>query len=138
MNRNINSNIVEPNPVDLHVGARLRARRKELGISQSDLAESVGLTFQQIQKYERGTNRISASKLHQFAEHMNVPIAYFYDGLPVAETDIESVSERSATDFLLTREGQQLAAAFSKLTPNKRKGVMQLVRSLVLDEQVSV
>ena len=70
-----------PNPVDVHVGRRVRLRRKELGVSQAWLADRLGLTFQQVQKYERGANRISASKLYQIASVLEVPITYFFEGL---------------------------------------------------------
>src|SRR5579884_660298 len=70
-----------PNPVDLHVGARIRMRRKSLGVSQERLADSLGLTFQQVQKYERGANRVSASKLYEIARALQTSVAYFFDGL---------------------------------------------------------
>jgi transcriptional regulator with XRE-family HTH domain len=70
-----------PNPIDRHVGLRIRMRRKELGISQEKLAESIGLTFQQVQKYERAANRVSASKLWEMARALNTSVAYFYEGL---------------------------------------------------------
>jgi transcriptional regulator with XRE-family HTH domain len=73
-----------PDPVDIHVGRRVRLRRGMLGISQTQLAQQVGLTFQAIQKYERGENRISASRLHQFARILDVPVAYFFEDLPAA------------------------------------------------------
>ena len=69
-------------PVDIHVGARLRQRRNLVGLSQTKLSESVGLTFQQIQKYERGTNRISSSRLYEFAKVLAVPVSYFFDEMP--------------------------------------------------------
>lgn len=71
-------------PVDIHAGARLRDRRKLLGISQEQLADTVGLTFQQIQKYERGANRMGASRLYQFADVLEVPVTYFFEDLPAA------------------------------------------------------
>jgi transcriptional regulator with XRE-family HTH domain len=135
MKRSTSKDIGTPNPIDLHVGALVRKRRKDLGISQSDLANSVDLTFQQIQKYERGTNRISASKLHSIAEYLNVPVAYFFEGLPEHETEGEDPTERTVGRFLRTTEGQELAASFARLTSNKRKGVMSLVRSVISDEQ---
>lgn len=70
-----------PNPIDVHVGLQVRLRRKELKISQEKLAETLGLTFQQVQKYERGANRISASKLYEIARTLRVPIGWFFDGL---------------------------------------------------------
>jgi len=72
-----------PRPVDVHVGARVRLRRTLLGMSQEKLGEAVGLTFQQIQKYERGTNRIGASRLHQFAQVLDVPVSFFFDDMPI-------------------------------------------------------
>ena len=71
-----------PDPVDVHVGRRIRLRRGMMGISQTQLAEKVGLTFQAIQKYERGENRVSASRLYQFAQILDVPVSYFFDELP--------------------------------------------------------
>ncbi len=121
------------NPVDLHVGTQVLKRRKELGITQSDLAQTVELTFQQIQKYERGSNRISASKLHEIARRLNVPIAYFFKDLPDLETDGMLTKEVSTASFLKNTEGQELAASFARLSPSKRKGVMTLVRSIVND-----
>src|SRR5580692_8901907 len=70
-----------PNPVDLHVGARIRMRRRMLGVSQEKLADALGLTFQQVQKYERGANRVSASKLYEIAAALKTPVAYFFEGL---------------------------------------------------------
>ena len=70
-----------PNPIDVHVGSRIRLRRTLLGMSQERLAEAIGLTFQQVQKYERGANRVSASKLWEIAAALKTPVAYFYDGL---------------------------------------------------------
>src|SRR5580698_8757948 len=70
-----------PNPIDLHVGARIRLRRRMQGVSQEKLADALGLTFQQVQKYERGANRVSASKLYEIAAALRAPVAYFFDGL---------------------------------------------------------
>src|SRR5713226_5149805 len=70
-----------PNPVDLHVGARIRLRRRMQGVSQEKLADALGLTFQQVQKYERGANRVSASKLYEIAAALHAPVSYFFDGL---------------------------------------------------------
>jgi transcriptional regulator with XRE-family HTH domain len=92
-----------PHPVDEHVGARLRQLRKSIKLSQSALAEQLGLTFQQVQKYERGTNRISASKLHEAAMVLNVPIAAFFDGLPAGAPAGESASVDPAGESDLQR-----------------------------------
>ncbi len=123
-----------PNPVDLHVGARVRTRRKFLGLSQSDLADGIGLTFQQVQKYERGTNRISASKLHETARILKTSVGYFFegygaseavDGLPVDD------NEYHVHEFLMTAEGIELAQAFPRVrNPKHRRRLLDLVRAL--------
>src|SRR6195952_1505577 len=97
-----------PHPVDLHVGARIRMRRKVLGVSQEKLADELGLTFQQVQKYERGANRVSASKLYEIARSLSAPISYFFDGLsdPQAGPDVAGVPvDNFVHDFLMTNEG---------------------------------
>src|ERR1700740_3260585 len=88
-----------PNPIDVHVGLQVRLRRKELKISQEKLAETLGLTFQQVQKYERGTNRISASKLFEIARSLRVSIAWFFEGLgdPQEGREADEGAPRSAT-----------------------------------------
>jgi transcriptional regulator with XRE-family HTH domain len=119
-----------PNPVDRHVGLRIRMRRKELGISQERLADAVGLTFQQIQKYERAANRVSASKLWELAQALGANIAYFYEGL--AEMDADGGAQReSMQDFLLTPDGLELAACFPRIASLRlRRKVLELVRAL--------
>jgi len=123
-----------PNPVDRHVGLRIRLRRRELGVSQEKLAESIGLTFQQVQKYERAANRVSASKLWEMARALQTTIGYFYEGLgePSAVDALETIVEReSVHDFLLTSEGMELAAAFPKIRrPRVRRRILELVRAL--------
>ena len=128
-----------PNPVDLHVGSRIRLRRKVLGISQERLADALGLTFQQVQKYERGSNRVSASKLYEIAATLQVQVAYFFDGLadPSMAQDGEKgpTSERFVQDFLMTPEGLELAGLFPKITRSRvRRRVLDLVRSMAEDE----
>src|SRR5258705_10497009 len=104
------------NPVDRHVGLRIRMRRKELGISQERLAESIGLTFQQVQKYERAANRVSASKLWEMARALKTSIAYFFEGLgDPGRNDPEPEGPPLGHAFLLTPEGLELAAAFPKI-----------------------
>jgi len=118
-----------PNPVDRHVGLRMRMRRKELGLSQERLAGSVGLTFQQIQKYERATNRISASKLWELSRALKTDVAYFYDGL--SELGAVSPSQRGLHDFLLAPDGLDLAAQFLRIAnPRLRRRMLELVRAL--------
>ncbi|WP_091736269.1 helix-turn-helix domain-containing protein [Phenylobacterium immobile] len=122
-----------PNPIDRHVGLRIRMRRKELGVSQEKLAESIGLTFQQIQKYERAANRVSASKLFEVSQALNTSVAYFYEGLHDAASNSTASAGRSdaVQDFLLTSEGMELASAFPRIKQGRvRRKVLDLVRTL--------
>ena len=124
-----------PNPVDLHVGGRVRMRRKMLGVSQERLADALGLTFQQVQKYERGANRVSASKLYDIARFLGVPVSYFFEGLADPSTPdaaaADGRSEQAVHEFLMTAEGLELAAMFPKISrPQLRRRVLELVRSL--------
>jgi len=127
-----------PNPIDLHVGARIRMRRKILGVSQERLAEDLGLTFQQVQKYERGANRVSASKLYEIARSLQSSVAYFFEGLadPTdAEGMAETGSEQFVHDFLMTPEGLELASLFPKINRSKvRRRILDLVRSMADEE----
>ena len=127
-----------PHPVDRHVGLRIRMRRKELNISQEKLAEALGLTFQQVQKYERAANRVSASKLFEIARALNANVAYFYEGLSVAD-ELEppvAAPNLEAHAFLLTAEGAELANLFPKLGRSRvRRKVLELVRAIVGAEQ---
>lgn len=119
-----------PNPIDRHVGLRMRMRRKELGLSQERLAEAVGLTFQQIQKYERATNRVSASKLWELSRALKTHVGYFYEGL----TELEGEVQQSMHDFLLAPDGLELAANFPRIDTRLRRRVLELVRAMVGDE----
>src|SRR4051795_11923212 len=86
-----------PNPIDVRVGARLRLRRNMLGLSQEKLGEAIGLTFQQVQKYERGANRIGASRLHELSRVLDVPVSFFFDDTdPVRAPMMEGFSDASA------------------------------------------
>ena len=126
-----------PNPVDLHVGARVRMRRKFLGMSQEGLAETIDLTFQQVQKYERGSNRISASKLWEIAKALKAPVAYFFEVYgenEAVEGFSESESEQFVHGFLMTTEGIELAEAFPRIrNPKFRRRILDLVRALAED-----
>jgi transcriptional regulator with XRE-family HTH domain len=121
-----------PNPIDRHVGLRIRMRRKELGISQERLAESIGLTFQQVQKYERAANRVSASKLWEMSRALSTNIGYFYEGLGEAiETPGSNLPRESMQNFLMTPEGIELAAVFPKITKGRvRRKILDLVRAM--------
>lgn len=121
-----------PTSIDQHVGARLRLRRSLLEMSQSELGEKLGVTFQQVQKYERGTNRIGASRLFHVARVMEVPVSYFFEGLD-AEGDSELKGPDSETlyDFIASPDGLALASAFSGIRDQTvRRRVIDLLRSL--------
>jgi transcriptional regulator with XRE-family HTH domain len=133
-----------PNPIDRHVGSRVRMRRILLGMSQEKLGEALGLTFQQVQKYEKGTNRIGASRLQQISTTLNVPPAFFFDGAPVDGGGVGgghrefAVAEENSTfvmDFIATAEGMNLNKAFARIQdPKVRKRIVDLVASLAADE----
>jgi len=120
-----------PNLVDIHVGARLRIRRKLLRMSQEHLANALGITFQQIQKYERGANRISASKLFEAAETLSVPVAHFFEGLEGATAPNTDDAGSEAHAFLGLSEGLELARLFPLIPRGSlRREVLKLVRTL--------
>ncbi len=130
-----------PNPIDIHVGSRVRMRRVLIAMSQEKLGERLGLTFQQVQKYEKGTNRIGASRLQQIAEILNVPVSYFFDGAPVPQPSAATGFSESAStfvvDFLSTVEGLQLNKAFIRIEdPKVRRKVVELVKALAKDPDV--
>ena len=124
----------KPNPVDRHVGSRVRMRRMLVGMSQEKLGEALGITFQQIQKYEKGTNRIGASRLHQIAQVLSVPIDFLYEGAPQSEGAAglaESASPPYVADFLTTTEGLELMKAFVAIKDTRvRRRIVDLVRVL--------
>ncbi|MBO9710699.1 MAG: helix-turn-helix domain-containing protein [Caulobacter sp.] len=119
-------------PVDVHVGARIRIRRKMIGVSQEQLAKHLGLTFQQVQKYERGANRVSASKLFQIAGLLDAPIESFFEGLKHEEglitADTESAS--AVIGFLVEHGGAELARAYCELPPALRVHLIGLARTM--------
>jgi transcriptional regulator with XRE-family HTH domain len=121
-----------PHPVDRHVGVRIRMRRKELGVSQERLAESLGITFQQVQKYERGANRVSASKLWEIASALKTPVAYFYDGL--GDQEAAAAQRDAAQEFMLSSEGIELMSTFPRIAePMVRRKIVELVRVVADD-----
>jgi len=127
----------KPNPVDAHVGSRVRLRRMLLGMSQERLGESMGLTFQQVQKYEKGVNRIGASRLFQISKILDVPVQFFFEEAPYSgdgnavRGTAEPDSEAFTLEFLNSREGLELNRAFVKIGDAKvRKSVVDLVRAL--------
>jgi len=131
-----------PNPIDIHVGARLRMRRVLQGMSQENLGEKLDLTFQQVQKYEKGANRVSASRLYQIGEILKVPVEFFFGGLPDPSTlgsptgFSESVSEAPLMDFLSSSEGIQLNKAFAEVEGSEvRRKFIELVRVVVAQQK---
>ena len=125
-----------PNPVDVHVGSRVRLRRMLVGLSQEKLGDSMGLTFQQIQKYEKGVNRIGASRLFKLSQVLDVPVQFFFDGMPAIEDGggpefVDGQSESYLYEFLNTRDGLELNRAFMKVSnPEVRRAIIDLVRAL--------
>lgn len=115
-----------PHPVDSHVGARVKSRRLMLGMSQEELAKSVGLTFQQIQKYERGANRISASRLTEIAKAMKTPIDFFFAGIGTLASEASSAPRGKAG---LRGVSDVKQAAFDDLDSMTKKDVLDLVRA---------
>lgn len=130
----------KPNPTDIHVGSRIRLRRNMMGMSQEKLGENLGITFQQIQKYEKGTNRVGASRLQAIASIMGVPVAFFFEDVPGHDAGsnrgfAEEGSTSFAVDFLNSAEGLQLNRAFVKITdPKVRRRIIDLLKSLSSDE----
>ncbi|MFD1747500.1 helix-turn-helix domain-containing protein [Rhizobium helianthi] len=120
-----------PNPIDVHVGSRIRLRRTMLGMSQEKLGDSLGITFQQVQKYEKGANRVGASRLQHIAEILNVPIPFFFEGSPGS---VDEEGANSSADFMNSKECVALAAAFSAIEDKRvRQSILGLVRSLSRD-----
>jgi transcriptional regulator with XRE-family HTH domain len=131
-------------PVDIHVGAQLRQRRNIVGLNRAKLSESVGLTLQQIQKYERGTNRISASRLYEFAKVLNVPVSYFFDEMPSNALSGRPMSGRGRKSFgeagtpfekekdpLIKRETIELVRAYEKIEEGRlRHSIVATVKAL--------
>jgi transcriptional regulator with XRE-family HTH domain len=122
-----------PNPIDKHVGSRVRMRRMMLRMSQEKLGELLALTFQQVQKYEKGTNRIGASRLQQIAQILQVPVSFFFEGAP-GESSAQN-EEASAPDFvsefLASADGLALSRAFMRLKDAKlRRRIVELVEQI--------
>lgn len=131
----------KPNPIDVHVGSRVRLRRTLLGMSQEKLGEALGLTFQQVQKYERGANRVSASKLFQLGHALDVPVSFFFDDMPddvrsagVEDDDDGGEDPGAATeqpDPMAKRETLELVRAYYRIKdPLVRKRMFELVKAI--------
>ena len=128
-----------PNPIDKHVGSRVRMRRMMISMSQEKLGERLGITFQQIQKYEKGTNRIGASRLQHIAVVLGVPVAFFFEGAPLPESSSSGLSESPSpayvSDFLATSDGLALTKAFMKVRDSKvRRRIVDLVEAIASEE----
>jgi transcriptional regulator with XRE-family HTH domain len=125
-----------PNPIDVYIGRRVRMRRIDIDMSQQTLGEHIGITFQQVQKYEKGTNRIGASRIQQIGKALEVPASYFFEGAPGGwEGDITSHISLAQLELLSTREGKLLVSSFTRITDPKIRhsfvGLMQRVASLI-------
>jgi transcriptional regulator with XRE-family HTH domain len=128
-----------PNPVDKYVGSRVRMRRIMLGMSQEKLGEALGLTFQQVQKYEKGTNRVGASRIQQISEILQVPVSFLFEGGPSGIANAEGFGENASptyiSDFLATSEGLALTRAFTRITDAKlRRSIVDLVEQIATRE----
>jgi transcriptional regulator with XRE-family HTH domain len=129
-----------PNPIDRHVGARVRMRRLLVSMSQERLGEALGITFQQIQKYEKGANRIGASRLQQIAKILGVPVEFFFEGAPSGDIIMatgfgELPQSNFVSDFMATSEGVQLTRAFVRLSDAQvRRRLIDLVEALAASQ----
>ena len=124
-----------PNPIDIHVGTRVRMRRMMLGMSQEKLGDALGLTFQQVQKYEKGTNRIAASRLQQMSNILQVPVPFFFEGAPHVpgqpKRTGEAPSPAYVSEFLATADGLALTKAFMRIEDAKlRRRIVHLVEEI--------
>ena len=127
----------KPSPIDQHVGSRIRLRRTLMGMSQERLGEALGLTFQQVQKYEKGSTRIGASRLRHISQILQVPVPFFFEGAPAslgrpaAEESADAPSPSFVSDFLATSEGLDLVRALTCIEDSKlRRAIVQLVAEI--------
>ncbi len=129
-----------PHPVDVHVGKRLRLQRTILGMSQESIGTAIGVTFQQVQKYERGVNRMGSSRLYEFSRILGVPVSFFFEGFEVehgvGEPGMAGMAEASMSDFqheeqMASRETMEMMRAYYRISsPKVRKGVFELIKTL--------
>jgi transcriptional regulator with XRE-family HTH domain len=126
-----------PNPIDKHVGSRVRMRRMMLSMSQEKLGDALGLTFQQVQKYEKGTNRISASRLQHIAHILQIPVPFFFEGAPGAPAGTgQGPSPDYVTAFLATSDGLALTKAFMLIkTANLRRSIVGMIEEIADGDQ---
>ena len=132
-----------PNPIDKHVGSRVRMRRMMLGMSQEKLGDALDLTFQQVQKYEKGTNRIGASRLQQISQILQVPVSFFFEGAPTNANTMrvdgmnEAPSPAYVSDFLATSDGLALTKAFMRISDSKlRRRIVDLVEQIAVSDKL--
>ena len=127
-----------PNPIEKHVGGRVRMRRMMLGMSQEKLGNNLGLTFQQVQKYEKGTNRIGASRLQQISHILQVPVSFFFEGAPVnSNAPRRAPSPAYVSDFLATSDGLALTKAFMRISDSKlRRRIVDLVEQIAVTDKL--
>ena len=124
-----------PNPVDIHVGKRVRLRRTLLGMSQTTLGDALSLTFQQVQKYENGSNRIGASRLYQISQILSVPVSYFFDEMDqltaVANENAPVATGAARGDLVAKRETLELVRAYYRIfNPKVRRGIVDMIRAI--------
>jgi transcriptional regulator with XRE-family HTH domain len=123
------------NEIDFHVGKRIRRRRRLLGLTQQQLAEGVGIRFQQIQKYESGANRVSASRLYEIAEALDAPVQYFYEGIESKRISPVADGDNVNTDVLSQKETLDLVRAYYRLNERPRRRLLDLARALDPDHR---
>jgi len=127
----------KPNPIDIHVGTRVRLRRQVMKMSQEKLGDQLGVTFQQVQKYERGANRVGASRLWKMSQILGVPVGFFFDGLGGEITELPIDDTGVVYDFVNSTDGISFAKAISKLTKITRTPLLALVRQMARDAEQS-
>lgn len=127
----LETNSKKPNPVDVEVGRRIRLRRSLLGLSQSALADALGITFQQVQKYEKGVNRVGASRLQAIAQFLGTPVSSFFDEAEAREGESAGLHGKEIADFLSSAEGLSLNTSFVRIQDTDvRRKVVGLVKAL--------
>jgi transcriptional regulator with XRE-family HTH domain len=130
-----------PNPIDIHVGSRIRLRRQLMKMSQEKLGDELGVTFQQVQKYERGANRVGASRLYRLSRVLEVPVQFFFEGLS-DQAPVKTMADNDQTpivyDFIQSSDGVSLAESFSRIKDAKvRRRVLELVRTLANEQEMA-
>jgi transcriptional regulator with XRE-family HTH domain len=132
-----------PHPVDIHVGKRLRLRRTILGLSQEAIGNAIGVTFQQVQKYERGVNRMGSSRLYEFSKILSIPVSYFFEDMEKGATNVTHASgvAEDAPAFehekMSSRETLEMMRAYYRITaPHLRKRVFELIKSIADDKVI--